>query len=111
MKYLETAFDQMGNITISDNKVTGDINITDDGYMTISIPYDKNFHIYVDSKEVEYEKVNTAFLGFKINKGYHQIEVVYKNKMIMIGRITSIGGLLSLVIYLLLTKKKCVKVI
>lgn len=111
MKYFETAFDQMGNITISDNKVTGDINITDDGYMTISIPYDKNFHIYVDSKEVEYEKVNTAFLGFKINKGYHQIEVVYKNKMIMIGRITSIGGLLSLVIYLLLTKKKCVKVI
>lgn len=111
MKYLETAFDQMGNITISDNKVTGDINITEDGYMTISIPYDKNFHIYVDSKEVEYEKVNTAFLGFKINKGYHQIEVVYKNKMIMIGRITSIGGLLSLVIYLLLTKKKCVKVI
>lgn len=111
MKYLETAFDQMGNITISDNKVTSDINITDDGYMTISIPYDKNFHIYVDSKEVEYEKVNTAFLGFKINKGYHQIEVVYKNKMIMIGRITSIGGLLSLVIYLLLTKKKCVKVI
>ena len=111
MKYLETAFDQMGSITISDNKVTGDINITDDGYMTISIPYDKNFHIYVDSKEVEYEKVNTAFLGFKINKGYHQIEVVYKNKMIMIGRITSIGGLLSLVIYLLLTKKKCVKVI
>lgn len=111
MKYLETAFDQMGNITISDNKVTGDINITEDGYMTISIPYDKNFHIYVDSKEVEYEKVNTAFLGFKINKGYHRIEVVYKNKMIMIGRITSIGGLLSLVIYLLLTKKKCVKVI
>ena len=111
MKYLETAFDQMGNITISDNKVTGDINITEDGYMTISIPYDKNFHIYVDSKEVEYEKVNTAFLGFKINKGYHQIEVVYKNKMIMIGKITSIGGLLSLVIYLLLTKKKCVKVI
>ena len=111
MKYLETAFDQMGNITISDNKVTGDINITEDGYMTISIPYDKNFHIYVDSKEVEYEKVNTVFLGFKINKGYHQIEVVYKNKMIMIGRITSIGGLLSLVIYLLLTKKKCVKVI
>lgn len=111
MKYLNTNFDEMKNISIDDNKVTGDIDITEDGYMTLSLPYDKNYHIYIDDQEVEYEKVNTAFLGFKIEKGYHHIEVVYENKMIKIGKTISISGLLLFVIYLLLIKKKYDKVI
>ena len=89
----------------------GDIDITKDGYMVLSLPYDKNYHIYVDSKEIDYEKVNTAFLGFKIEKGYHHIEIVYENKMIKIGKMVSIGGLLLFVIYLLIIKKKYDKVI
>lgn len=111
MKYLNTNFDEMKNISIDDNKVTGDIDITEDGYMTLSLLYDKNYHIYIDDQEVEYEKVNTAFLGFKIEKGYHHIEVVYENRMIKIGKTISISGLLLFVIYLLLIEKKYDKVI
>ena len=111
MKYLDTKFDEMKNINIENNKVMGDIDITKAGYMVLSLPYDKNYHIYVDSKEIDYEKVNTAFLGFKIEKGYHHIEIVYENKMIKIGKMVSIDGLLLFVIYLLIIKKKYDKVI
>ena len=110
-KYLDSDFDEMKNISIEDNKVVGDIDVTSDGYMTLSLPYDKNYHIYVDNKEVDYEKVNTAFLGFKIGTGYHHIEVVYENKTIKIGKIISISGLLLFVIYSLIIKKKYDKVI
>ena len=110
-KYLDSDFDEMKNISIENNKVVGDIDVTSDGYMTLSLPYDKNYHIYVDNKEVDYEKVNTAFLGFKIETGYHHIEVVYKNKTIKIGKMISVSGLLLFVIYSLIIRKKCGKVI
>lgn len=110
MKYLDTKFDEMKNINIDDNKITGDIDVTEDGYMTLSLPYDKNYHIYVDDKEIEYEKVNTAFLGFEIKKGNHHIEVIYKNEIIQISKIISMTSLLFLVIYSLIIKKKYDKV-
>ncbi len=105
-KYLETYFDEMTNIRIKDNQITGNINIKNNGYMVLTLPYDKNYHIYVDEQEVNYEKVNTAFLGFKINKGNHNIKVVYKNKMIVFGKKASVLGLLLFVIYSLIINKK-----
>lgn len=110
-KYLETKFDEMENINIVGDKITGNINITNDGYMTISLPYDKNYHIYIDGKEADYEKTNMSFIGFKISEGNHNIEIIYKNKTIIFGKIFSISGLLLFVIYLLIIKKKYDKVI
>lgn len=58
--------------------VRGDIDVTADGWFNMSFPYDEGFRITVDGKETEYEKTNTAFIGFPISAGHHEIEITYE---------------------------------
>lgn len=58
--------------------IIGTIDVTNDGYLVTSIPYDKGFKIKVDNNYIDYEKVNTSFIGFKINKGFHEIKIIYE---------------------------------
>jgi len=74
----------------------GQIQVTEDGYFATSIPYDEGFTIWVDGKKQEYEKVNTAFIGFKITKGDHNIRMEYHSPYLKEGIILSIIGLCSL---------------
>lgn len=79
------------------DKIVGSIDVKDDGYFTISIPYDKGFSIFVDNKKIDYDRVNGAFIGFKINRGEHNIEIIYKAPYKKVGVIFSIIGIISLI--------------
>ncbi len=59
------------------NVIAGSVDVEKEGYFVTSIPYDPNFEILEDGKRVEYEKVNTAFLGFPIREGRHFVEIIY----------------------------------
>lgn len=60
------------------DSLTGSLETGQDGYLITSIPYDKSFRITVDGEEIKAEKVNTAFLGGKVPKGTHEIEISYQ---------------------------------
>lgn len=109
ISYLNSNFDEMTDIEVIDNVITGKINITEDSYMTLSLPYDDSFKVYVDDKEVKIEKVNTAFIGFKITKGSHNIKIVYDSYGLSLGKVVSSIGLLLFVIYSLKRKNNFVK--
>ncbi len=102
---LNKEFDLMEDIQINDNKLIGNINVTDDGYMVLSIPYDKNFIVKIDDNVVDYELVNSGFVGFKINKGNHNIELTYVNSKKTLGIISSSIGLLCLFILIIFNLK------
>jgi uncharacterized membrane protein YfhO len=76
------------------NIIEGKINVTNDGYFATTIPYDKGYSVYLDNKKLDYEKVNTAFIGFPINRGNHNIRIVYTSPGFRAGLISSIIGLL-----------------
>ena len=87
--------------------LVGTIDVKEDNsYFVISIPYDKGFTILVDNHKVEYEKVNDAFIGFKISKGNHNIEISYYAPFKKIGIIFSIIGMIIFLILLTLEKNK-----
>ncbi len=90
--------------TIGDT-ITGNITVKNNSYFSLSIPYDKGFKIFVDNKEINYELVNTSFIGFPINKGKHNIKIVYKSPLKDISLMLSIGGLIILIIYIVLDKR------
>lgn len=70
--------DMLENIKIDGNKMSGYIDSSKDGILFLSIPYEDNFKIYIDNKEVEYfSLLDNSFIGLNINKGIHNIEVVY----------------------------------
>ena len=77
------------------DEIVGEINVNENGYFVLSIPYEeKGFTIYLDDSIQEYEKVDDAFIGFKINEGHHNIKIVYTSPYLFEGMITSICGYL-----------------
>ena len=63
------------NIEIKKNGLTGITNFKEDGYLVLSIAYDKCWKVYVDGKETKTEAIANAFLGVKVKKGKHNIEI------------------------------------
>lgn len=97
IKGLKDNVDMMKDIDVSKpNIIKGSIDVTNNGYFTTTIPYDKNFTVYVDGVETDTEITDTAFLGFKIDKGHHDIEIKYSNPYFNAGMIVSGAGLVFL---------------
>lgn len=55
----------------------GSAEVQKDGYFVTSLPIQNGYQAFVDGKEVEIETVNTAFVGFPITKGSHQIQITF----------------------------------
>ena len=77
--------------------IEGNINVKDDGYFKLSVPYDKGFEIYVDGEKTNYEVVNKSFIGFDINEGSHNIKIVYTSPLFKEGLVISCIGLVLFV--------------
>ena len=88
------------------DQITGYILVTENGYVTLSIPYDRGFNIYIDGEKIDYFKINKHFIGFKINKGNHNIKIIYKAPLKTISIVITIIGIITFLILLILEKNK-----
>lgn len=86
------------------NVIKGTVEGDKDSYLITSIPYDENFEILIDGKETAYEKVNTAFLGMKVQEGQHEIMMIYHAPGVMAGKILSMIGVVLFLLKRLITK-------
>lgn len=86
------------------NKIVGNINVTNDGYFILKVPYDKGFEIYIDDNKVEILNVNDGFIGTKINKGEHNIRIIYHAPFLLLGKIISILGIILFIISIIVNK-------
>lgn len=93
----------------TNDTLEGNITVSKDGYFATTIPYDEGFTIYVDGKKQSYEKVNTAFLGFKIKKGTHHIKMIYHSPYLKQGILLSLLGLCGLILEIILDYKNTEK--
>ena len=82
-----------------DSKIYASVETEKDGYFVTTLPYDKGFTIKVDNKKIDYEKVNTAYVGFKISKGKHNIVIEYKAPFKIIGLIMSFIGIIVYILF------------
>lgn len=89
-----------------DNVIQGTIHVKKDGWFITSIPYDKHFKIYIDRKETEIQKVNTAFLGCKIESGNHELKIIYHAPGTTTGKVLSLIGIAGFVLVLVQEKRK-----
>ena len=93
---------------VTGDKIEGSIDVRTDGYFNLSIPYDKGFVIKVDGEEVNYKKINKAFIGFPITEGNHDIEIEFKAPNALIGKIVSVLGIIIFGSIMVYQKKKLV---
>lgn len=88
------------------NTIAGEIQVKEEGYFITTIPYDKNFDITVDGKQTRARKVNTAFLGFPISEGSHQIEIVYHAPGARLGKFLSLLGAFMAAVLVISSRKR-----
>lgn len=65
----------VGQEDVKGDTITGTVYTEQEGYLVTSIPYDQELKIWIDGKETENMRVNTAFLGTKITGGNHNIKI------------------------------------
>lgn len=68
----------------SNDKIRATI-YADGGICSTTIPYDKNWKVYVDGKKVETQKVNIGFVGFDISEGEHSVKLKYELESFWFG--------------------------
>lgn len=106
IKNIKESHDNLNLTNIKSNEITGTINVKQDSYLNINIPYDKGFEIYIDNKKTNYELINTAFIGTKIAKGNHNIKIIYKSPLLKEAKIISLIGITLFIIITVKDKLK-----
>ena len=102
-EYIETIKTQnVKEEKISSNKFTYKVNVLKDNQQLLfTLPYEDNFVIKVDGKEVKSKKSYHIFLGADISKGLHTIEIEYVDKGLKIGSIISAFSLITSSLYII----------
>lgn len=75
------------------NRIEGTVKGMADGYFVTSVPYDKGFTVKADGHIVKTEKVNKAFLGFRIGAGTHHVKITYHAPGKRAGMLVSFAGI------------------
>ena len=73
--------------------MAGSIQVKQDGWFVLAVPYDIGFHVTVDGKETAYSRTDTDFLGFPITQGKHQISITYTAPLAKAGKYCSAAGI------------------
>lgn len=91
------------NIKLENNKFSGEIKSDKEQWIVTSIAYDKNWKVRVNDKQVEVEKVNGGFIGFKVHEGKNIITGSYFQMELIYGLIISMISII--IIFLIKTKR------
>ena len=89
---------QLKEFSSDDVKFT--IDVPDGGQiLSLTVPYDKDWHVIVDGKEAETCKVNISLLGAFTEGGSHTVELVYRPAVLKPVLIASVGMLLLVLVF------------
>ncbi len=93
-----------------DNKIKFTSDSTNRSLVCIGIPYNSGWEAFVDGKKTETIPVNIAFLGIELDKGRHEVELIYKVPGMTLGRGISLVSIIILgVIFTCENYKSCSK--
>ncbi|MDM5157042.1 YfhO family protein [Bacillus sp. DX1.1] len=86
--------------------VAGKIDVKENDFLFLSIPYDKGWKATVDGKDAKLLKLNDAFLGLELSKGTHTIELKYTSPGFIVGSIISVISFLATMMFGFIMRKK-----
>ena len=95
------------NTAYENNKISADINCSEDGTLYISLPYYDSWEILIDGQKVE-KKRFMGGMGVPVNKGSHDITMRYTTAGATAGIIVSI---LTVIIILIILTVRFLKIV
>ncbi|MDE6780408.1 MAG: YfhO family protein [Ruminococcus sp.] len=87
--YNRLADEQLNITSFSDTKITGDIDVIEDGILYLSIPYENGWTVRVDGEKVKTTKIIQSMLGAEVPAGHHTIELEYMPEGFIVGVVVS----------------------
>ena len=106
IKNIKNSFIEFKIHELSNNKIKGYIDLSEDSYLITSIPYDNGFTVKVNNQTRDIEMVNKGFVGLYLEKGNYEIEFIYNSPWLKEGKFVSAIGLGLLIIVLFVDYKK-----
>ena len=98
-KMLETLSDEQLEVTAYDStSLSGHIDVKEDGFLFLSIPYSEGWSAEVDGKPSEIIPVQDALMGIDLDKGSHEIKLSYVPAGFREGMIISILSVFFIVL-------------
>lgn len=104
----------MEDVYFSNNTIEGKINVTDNKFLFLSIPYSEGWEAKVDGKDTEILKANIGFMAIPLIKGEHKVELRYRVPGGSIGTLLTIIGWIIFITLIVIKKiggklmnKKC----
>lgn len=101
------------NVTsFEETNIKGDINMSYDGILYTSIPYDTGWTVIVDGKEVTKRSIHAvgdALLAIDLSKGKHTVEFRYFPTGMKVGLIISAAALIILIAFIICYFTKTMK--
>ena len=88
------------------NRVAGTVDFSSDKLLLISIPYGKGWVAFVDGKKTPVYRGNIMNLALPMEKGRHDIELVYRTPLLKAGFCISIATILLFTAFMLIKRKK-----
>lgn len=89
-----------------ENGLSSKVYMKKDGYILYTIPYDNNFSVTINGKSVKYKVKYNDFIVIKIEKGYNDIKLVYRNKYYEYGLYVAFITFIITILYLKKEKNK-----
>lgn len=85
----------IGNFYLeNDAKMVGMVECSDSGILTLAIPDQEGWDVYVDGERVETINANYGFIGVKLDAGQHEITATYTIPKLQEGIVVSAIGLI-----------------
>ena len=81
-----------------DSYIEGKIKVDENRLVYTSIPYDDGWHVYVDDKEVEKEKLGDSLIGFYVGEGNHKVVMKYKIKYFVPSLLITLSAVIILIV-------------
>ncbi len=85
---------------IGDKGITAEGEMSEEGYVYISLPYDPGYTIYVDGKKTDHTLYRDMFLLVEMSEGKHEISIGFIPRGLRTGIVTSLIFLVIMLIYM-----------
>ena len=100
------------NNSAATNEITGEIDLKENKFLLLSVPYSDAWTAYVDGKKTKLLRANTMFSGLELTSGHHEIRLEYDTPCLKLGILMSAAGsavFIGLVVVYIVLRKRRIK--
>ena len=103
--YAARTAETLENVQFSTNTLEGDITVSGEKLLSVSIPHNDGWRVFVDGTEQPVEHVNRLFIGTMLTAGTHHVRFVYRTPWLTAGLICVCCGVLLWIVLAVLSRR------